>query len=1540
MTVRWKPLLILSGLFLVIAVVGVVAIAWSLVPRSAADILPMARAEWKAGQYEKAKIHFLRALQKDNKNAAIHEEMASMFAEWAERAPSDKRAEIRGWQLSSLINAARFDRKAKGPRRLLLADARRRDVSPDVVYWAKEVLGLEPNHADAHDALAVEGLEERGPNLPEIRRHLAALEAAKAPKVRIAWIKARLAQASGDDDARDEALASARGLALPADADPTDRMALVRLRALDVQTATRPETLADRVRALQAEVKALLSGQAPAPERLNRLSLLLERTQRSLIPFANQAEAPQKDAIDALVEAIEGDVETIFQKAVATDQPDLKTFLTYADHLRSRQKRQRCLEVVDQALKSPMASRPAAAEVAMGLHAVAIESLLANLQDASRFDKAAPHIKTLLGSTLPRYQGLGHLFQGAIDLEKSGVSPVTVRGDGDPGASPPSLQSKLRASALAHLKIAAAQLPDIAEAQARYGVALVLAQEQGLGRQYLQNAMRLGNLDPQYQVWAAWSMVQAGYPEEAEPIVTQLLAQVAQGQQPRDLEGTLHLINGEINQARRTPEHLKVAIAEYKKSIAAGQIPTPAVQLRLAQLEIQLSQPDAALKRIDALRDVGLGGPAAEHLAILTLFEQGKKDEARAVLEKARQKFPDNDDLAGLDAAMYAQADQPQEANRVLDEFLTAHPDHVNVALMRAQVLSEMLGDPKEARKILANLADHSDHSAPLVQLALLDLKQHDQEAVANTIAKIRSRWKEAAVADLLDGQLAIEQGNLSAAIDHFDEALKKDPTNKLVQFWKAQLDSRNGSTNEAARAFEEIAREKPVKELEGGLSLATAAESSLASLALESGDFDTAIRKFEDLRGQNGLSRLGRQDRWQLVTAYAAKGNWAAAKNEMAALLNDPRHKPTTDERVRAANLYRVHREDKASLDQLDYVLKVNPAHPAAVVTRAYVLASMEKNAEATEVLRTAIAASTKEPPSPVFFLMLAAIDHVTPPASDAPRRALATLERGLQAQPDAVDLARAKYRLLRNGDAKAAVAFVESKAKPDPRGHFRRLLVEVYRDQQNYEGAERILRELMTLSPRDALVAQNLVRLTAIQAIEAARRGDRDRERALNEKTAGLIREFRSKFPNDLSFLQSDCDLASRRGDMARALAITQEMDRVAKASPLGPMLRAQLFAAQGRTREAADAYTEVLERSPRQLDARVQLGLARLKLGEADEALRQAEMVLEADGSRRDAVLLRVRAMAAQAGTEGQVSAHRDRAIRALDVALEKQPAFPEAYHLKSELLLEQRRRDDAIAALKAGLKAVPDDGAGLALLIQRLAERRDGDQKPSDPDPSDARAVADEFGGPDQKGPLMLAIAVGYHKAGRYELARPWAEKAVAKLDTPMVHLNYGDLLLALGEHANDPAEAKQVFRQAVAQYDLVLKAQANSVEAINNKAWILHNYLGQGREALELARGLVARVDPATLPGEFFDTLGAIQEALGKTRDAEDSYLQGLRRAPDNPALNYHMGKLLQADRNRKAKAGGFLEKALAGRDRLSPAMASDLATLMHKVSGN
>src|SRR5207248_976126 len=302
MTVRWKPLLVLSGLFAMIAVVGFAAIAYTLVPRRPSDILPTAHAERSAGQFEKAKIHYQQALQLDAKNAAVHEEMAAMFAEWAKKAPAEKRAEIQGWRLASLAEAATYGKTLPEPRRALLASAMEQDETNEILRWAREVLTLEPNNADAHFALASEALDERVPDTSGAKRHLPALESAKAPTVRRVWVKARLAHVVGDTAGRDAALAQARSLTLPADVGPVDRMTLVRLRAHDVESTSETARLPDRVKALQAETRALASGGALAPNRIMRLSLLLEEVQKSLTLTASKADPASKKSVNALVD--------------------------------------------------------------------------------------------------------------------------------------------------------------------------------------------------------------------------------------------------------------------------------------------------------------------------------------------------------------------------------------------------------------------------------------------------------------------------------------------------------------------------------------------------------------------------------------------------------------------------------------------------------------------------------------------------------------------------------------------------------------------------------------------------------------------------------------------------------------------------------------------------------------------------------------------------------------------------------------------------------------------------------------------------------------------------------------------------------------------------------------------------------------------------------------------------------------------------------------------------------------------------------------
>jgi tetratricopeptide (TPR) repeat protein len=1543
MTVRWKPLLILSGLFLLVAVVGVIAMAWTLVPRSSQGILKQARTAAATGRFEDAEIYYKQALQIDSKSAAIHEEIADLYASWLKKAPDEKREDLAARRTDHLFKATRFDKSSKGPRLALLEGAMLQAQGPEASSWARDVLRLDPANADAHYVLAAEELEAASPNVPEVKQHLEAMEEAKAPAIRVALLRAMLARATGDDRARDAAFAQVRALPAAPDAGLIDRMARVRLEAIEVQSQGDPARLDAQVKGIIAHARELIAVPDLAPGQVSRLSLMLEQIQRSLVPRSGKAKAGGDPAIDALVESLEAELETLFQKTLdASHGSDLQVYLSYCDHLRFRQQRERCLKLIEEALGQPSAGRPNNLTAAMGLHAVAVEMSLARQDDGDRFQKAAPHIQALLASTEPRFQGLGHLFQGAVDLELSGLArPVAQAGEKQ--AKAPEAQPKLRASALQHLKLAANQLPNLAEAQARYGVALVLSQEQNLGRQYLQNALRMGNLEPQYQFWAAWTILQAGYPEEAAPIVDALFQQLAAGTIPAELKGTLHQISGEIFQARRAPGDLERAAHEFETAARLGQRNDAAIELRQAQIDVQLGHHDQALARLDRLRDQGVGGPGAENLAILIHEEQGKKEEARALLKRARQRFPQSPELAGLDAALRNKDGKPAEADQLLKDFLARNPDNVPLTIMRAQVLDDALKRPKEACEILRAVAERCDNSSPLVQLAQIEMEQDDLEAAAATIGKIQARWKEASTGDILEGQLALKRGSVPEAREHFAVALKKDPENKIIQFWKAQLDSRTGSVKEAAQALEDLVKNRPSKEVDTGVTLMTAAQSALANLSLQTGKVDEAIRRFEELKRSSASGTLNRGDRWQLITAYVAKGQWDVAKRELAAILNDPKNPPNDDERVRGANLYREHNEEGAALAQLDYVLKVNPTNPMGVVTRSSMYLNAKKYDEAARVLRRAIELSNgkSEKPPGVFYLMLAAVENEMPPGETAARRAQQALDDGLAAQPRSLELVQAKYLLLSViGDRKGAIAFVESKARDDSTGTFRRFLVDVLRDQKEYARAQQLLRELMSAAPEDANLPAGLVQVMALEAAEAAALGDASRQHALDEKLALTIAEYRKRFPQHLIFLQAECDLAARRGDFSQAVAITEEIDKVAQGTrdaAAGPLLRARLYARQGKSLEVVRAYREALERNPRQPEVRLYLAQELLNQDEPGEALKQVRNVLESEPERLEAILLEARALVRTGSTSAEKQAAAQTAVERLEKAIAREPKFLDAYHALADIEMSRGGRAAALDAMRRDLKANPNDSAAVARLIQMLASRDPAGGAGSQADLQEARKFATEIAGRDKTGALILAAGVGFHKSGHLDLALPLSQKAAEMLNNPVAHLNLGDLLLSMAEAQPDARQARPLFERAIGEYDRVLKVQPAQVEAVNNKAWVLHSYLGRSQEAMELMKGLMDRAEQEALPGEFYDTLGSIQEALGRPADAEQSYLSGLSKAPEHPVLNYHFGKLISADRSRSNRAKGHLAKALAARDQLSPTMVKDAEHLVQQL---
>ncbi len=214
MTVRWKPLFILSGLFFVVAVLGVIAMAWTLVPKSAQGVLKQARAEAAAGRFENAEIHYEQALQFEAKNASIHEEFANLYREWGKTATADRQEMLHAKRIEHLGKAVKFDKNAKGPKLQLLEIAMAQDNTAESLQWAREALKVDADNTDAHYVLATEDLETRSPNVPDVKRHLKVLDDHNAPAIRRALVRAKLAQATGDDRGRDEAMHEGRSAAL------------------------------------------------------------------------------------------------------------------------------------------------------------------------------------------------------------------------------------------------------------------------------------------------------------------------------------------------------------------------------------------------------------------------------------------------------------------------------------------------------------------------------------------------------------------------------------------------------------------------------------------------------------------------------------------------------------------------------------------------------------------------------------------------------------------------------------------------------------------------------------------------------------------------------------------------------------------------------------------------------------------------------------------------------------------------------------------------------------------------------------------------------------------------------------------------------------------------------------------------------------------------------------------------------------------------------------------------------------------------------
>jgi len=1530
MQVRWKPLLILSGVFAATALAGLGVWVFGFGAGGGEDpetILKQARDERESKQFDRAMIQYRRALQAaGGADPAIHEEMAALAADAISTAADDQKTELRISRIRSLAEAARLDRRRVEPRRMLMKEALADGEEADALRWAEELIVLDPKDADSNYLLAEKNLDRTAQDLNKARKYAEALAQIEPESWRVELVTARLAAESNQPEKNAEIFERARKTRPAADASMNEQVAWVRLKLMEFEAATAQAVSPAQLESLRTDLEPLLNRtETPVSYRVD-WTRVLQKAARSM---------PDNDAAKSATERVSLLVENSLKQAIEANRNDLRLQLALAQHLLASGRYAACIELVDNALKSPEAKHPAAQRYVYGLRDLAIKSLLANPNDKERFDKASVHVQALLAAKPADVQGLGHLFQGAMDLERSGVGerPMEeIAADDaettDPArseSSKPKTPAELRRSAMTHLSKAAESLPDVSTAQALYGVSLILNREPELGRQALQKAWRLGITEVRYQVWMAWSQVMAGYPEDALPIVNELMVRVGQESTATAFEPTLHLLLGEIHQARNTPESLRLAYDHYAKALAVSKDASSAVHLRVAQLELLLQQSERADARLTALSRNQDTAAAASQLQILRLVDKGDVAAATKLLDEVRSKFPESPELATTEATMLLREGKPEEAVAVLASFVKQRPEMVEVVQLQAQIMAERLNQSKEARKMIAEHLAKTPNSALQAQAAQLAIMARDFSAARDGITKLRAQWLNAASADLLTAQLNLAQNNLPGALAGFREALKKDPNNKVAQFWAAQMEVRLGSVTSASEAFQKLVAEAPTKLIDAGLSLKDASQAALANLEIDAGQPDAAIARLETVVREAKSADLARNARWQIVAAESSKRDW----NRMAGLIDEllADKGATFEERVKAANYLRVAGFEDKAMTQLDMVLKEQPIHPGAAALKGFVLADKKRYDEAAAVL----SAANKAESAPVSLaLLLAAIENARGTEETRRIRSVTVLEEALKRNPESNELIKAIYAMRRGVDSREAIlawvnATIDDKAPVAPR----RLKAQILANEGEAEKADAIYADLVLANVQDLALALERLQTIRSRVGRLIASGDRETARSLNVQLDQLVETYRGRFTANPEIFAFEAEVAADRGQIDKAVELSRKIDTMNPESPLGPLVRVRILTPRRQWAEVARNLEEAIARDPRRRDLRIQLASVRTEQGEIGEALRMVDEVLTIEPGQAQATMMKARLLV-QTTDDKQRPVRADEALALLENLAKAQPDLAEVHEEAASIAAMAGKTDQAVAWIQRGLASKPDDPVMVSMLIETVAGK-----------PEFAKVFSEwkVKAATDSSGKLALAASIALQRSGRLEDALEMADMAVQKADIPGAWINKGGILLAMAESGPE-AHRRQRFEESIAAYDKVLAKAPDSIEAVNNKAWILHQHLGRHESAAQVVDAFLKRTDPSRVPAEFDDTVGAIREAVARNREAEESFAMGLSKSPAHPMLNFHMGRLLSRDPGRRSNARTYLERALNSPDRLDENTVAEARRILSDLEGN
>jgi len=420
---------------------------------------------------------------------------------------------------------------------------------------------------------------------------------------------------------------------------------------------------------------------------------------------------------------------------------------------------------------------------------------------------------------------------------------------------------------------------------------------------------------------------------------------------------------------------------------------------------------------------------------------------------------------------------------------------------------------------------------------------------------------------------------------------------------------------------------------------------------------------------------------------------------------------------------------------------------------------------------------------------------------------------------------------------EAETAIRQVLNDKKSFPAGH--QIVGDFYVRTQQFDKAIAEYQAGATDDPKNAVKYQE--RLVALQAY-----------RNKPGEAAKMAKDLADEHPKDSSVNEMYASILLQTGQKADAAKSLEELKQLVVKNPGDPILHLDLARAYFSLNEKDKALPEALEAlhseqkspSPRVgVIVPAQTVAARIyeDHGQHAKAMETADLVLAAQPGNPDAILIRDRALI---GT-GQA----DKAQPELETLVKQFPKMNDAHLQLATLYLDQKQFDKARAEFEVLNSTTPPDIRGfIGLQTVKMATGKG----------EEAIQIMQDLV---NKNPTILPY--------RYELANFQAAFA-------------GQLW-----NSNTP-KSKELLQSAADNYKEILKTTANSAE-VWLRLGVMQRQLGQYDTSLASFEQ-AGNADPKSVAAFLNQAL--ICDALGKKKEATDSYNKVLAIDPDNPlALN-------------------------------------------------